>query len=93
MRVNADANQATGHGTFVLVFTRQIRGVRATSTHRHTKALGVTHHNVRAQFTRRREQGQSQKIRRHDDQTTFGLVSADQLLVRRNLAIYARVLQ
>ena len=93
MRVNADANQATGHGAFVFVFARQIRCVRTTSTHRHTKTLGIAHHNVRAQFTGRREQGQSQKISRHDDQTTFGLVCADQLLVRRNFAIHPRVLQ
>ena len=32
----------------------------------HTKTLGTAHHDVRAEFPRRGQEGQSQQIRRHD---------------------------
>ena len=80
MGVDAHAHQATGHGAFVFVTAGQIRGMRATRTHGHAKALRGAHHNVSAHLTRGLEQGQREQIGTHDQ---GGLVAMDERGVGR----------
>ena len=60
--INAYAYQAAWHGTFELVNASQISGVRATSAHGHTKALGCAYGNVCTHFARRFEQCQREQV-------------------------------
>ena len=60
--IDAHAHQPSGHGAFVVFAAGQVSGMRATTTHGHTKALRVADHNVSAHFARGFEQGQRQHI-------------------------------
>ena len=64
--IDRDADDAARHGALVLVLGGEEGGMRAAIAHGHAEALGGADGDVGAQFARRRQQRQRQKIGRHD---------------------------
>ena len=62
VHVNRHAHQAAGHRAFELITTGQVRSMRATGTHGHTKALGGADHDVCTPLAGRRQQRECQRV-------------------------------
>ena len=77
VRVAADTDQATRHAAHEGVLGGEVRGVWAAKAHRHTEALHGSERHIRAQFARRREQRQGQRIGHHRHQRAGGLHLGD----------------
>ncbi len=61
-------DEAAGQAAFESVFDRHEGGVRTAKTERHAEALAVPHTDVRAELSRRAQQGEREQIRRHHEQ-------------------------
>ena len=82
VNIDADPDQATGHGALVFVFARQIRGVRAARAHGHAKALRGADHDVSTHLAWGFEQGQGEQIGTHNQ---CCLVAVDDVSIGRRV--------
>ncbi len=80
VRVDAHADQATGHRTLELVLAGEVGRVRAAASHRHAEALRVADHDVGAGFARGLQQRQRQQVGRDDERRALGMRRVDERL-------------
>ena len=51
--VNGDADDATGHGTFIVFFSSEVGGMRAAVSHGYAEALCSAGNDICSHFARR----------------------------------------
>jgi hypothetical protein len=91
--IDRDAHHAARHVALERVLGREVRRVRATEAQRHAEALRAADGEVRAEFGRRREQGQREQVGRDGHQRIRRVEAIDDRLVIVHVAIRRRVLQ
>ena len=92
-RVRRNTHQAARHGAFHTLVNSHVRSVRATEEEGQTETLSVAHSDVCTQLTRRLQQGQSQQVSDHSDQSVTLLSGLNQRLNIANIAFITGVRQ
>ena len=92
-RVLRNTHQTTRHGALHTLANSHIRCVGAAEEEGQTETLSVTHSDISTQLTGRLQQGQSQQVGVHSDESVTLLSGLNQRLNIANIAFIAGVRQ
>src|SRR4029077_13992464 len=91
--VDRYADNTTGHGALELVARGEEGGMRPTIAHGNTETLRRANRNISAEFARRRQYGECEKIGRHDGNRSGAMELVDHTTPIADLPRRARIRQ